>query len=381
MTYTRASGSWLLLASALSASSFGCAAQGSEDYLGEPLLELHGSAIITGETGGEAVAPALCFTKGAPMLLPDSADHLPADIRDVMKRPIDVGKALNAVSDEVGLWTGAQLTEIVPVESVGHFPAEFNIAAYLPPSDAFVAPLFEGEPPVAEGTLCAVREGHPDVVNKPYMLQGSRCENGEEGQCDFHWAFLSYDDDAYYVESLHCPSIESSSDECERTSQGDVTVRRNLQGSFIEGRAEPAVVYLTAPAKAGSYTAWKYGSPDGLSAGFHLFQYPSFETITDRMRDRSASCRAAYGDALTQIREEYADRLHTVEMGGLVVDNVYIDPVLRNAFESRLAELTMERCPMQMIEPVSHTEPLTVHFSNPAPVPTLADLRQSVSPP
>lgn len=314
------------------------------------------------------------------MLLPDSADALPRGVREAMSLGLELGKELNAVADEAAMWMPGQLTEIVPVESVGRFPAEFNIATYLPPSDAFVAPLFAGEPPVAEGSLCAVRDGHPHVVNKPYAMQGTRCENEEEGPCDLHFAFLSYDSDAFYLESLHCPSAQSRSEECERTTQGDAAVRRNLQGSFIEGRAQPAVVYLAAPAKPGSYTAWKYGSPEGLSAGFHLFQYPSFDATREALRKRSASCKSAMTDAALQIRKEYGERVHTLDVNGVSVDNIHIEPILRDAYERRLAELTMEHCPTPMIEPVSHVEALEVRFSNPAPVPTFFDILQDAEP-
>jgi hypothetical protein len=138
---------------------------------------------------------------------------------------------------------------------------------------------------------------------------------------------------------------------------------------------------LAAPAKPGSYTAWKYGSPDGLSAGFHLFQYPSLDVAVEMLRNRSASCKWALNDATQQIREEYADRVRVLDVEDMLVDNMHVDPVLRDAFERRLAALSMERCPMPMLEPVSHTEPLKVHFSNPPPARSFGDLNQAVSPP
>ena len=204
---------------ALCMGSIGCDAQGSEAYLGEPLLQLHGKAVVTTATGGEAVEPALCFRKAAPMRLPESAAHLPDAIREAIPRSIELDEALQEISDEAALWSAGQLVEIVEVESVGRFPTEFNIEAYLPPSDDFIQPLFEGEPPVAEGFLCAVREGHPRVVNKPHMEQGTRCEG--EGPCKLSYVLMSYDSDAYYIESYDCPSANSPSSECERTTQGD----------------------------------------------------------------------------------------------------------------------------------------------------------------
>jgi hypothetical protein len=364
---TRTSGSWLRLAGALSACAFGCEAQASEGYWGEPLLELHGSAIITEETGGETVTPALCFQKGGPMLLPDSVELLPAELRETLAGAIDFGEKLNAVSDRAAIWLGSQITEIVEVESIGRFPAEFNVRAYLPPSDDFVQPLFSGEPAVATGFLCAVRDGHPDIVHMPASIQGTACENEQEGPCVMHFALLSHDEDAYFVETFHCPASSSPTAECERTTQGDIAVRRNLQGSFIEGRAQPVVIYLAEPAKPGSYTAWKYGAPGGLSAGFHLFQFPPPNLSVEAVGNLSDSCRSAYGDALQQVRDEHPDRIRPVIYAGLQIDNIHVDPILRDAFERRYAELSMEHCAMPTPDHVSQVEALKVRFSNPPP--------------
>jgi hypothetical protein len=362
----RTSSSWLRIAGALGACTLGCEAQASEEYLGEPLLQLHGSAVITEETGGEAVSPALCFQKGGPTLLPDSIDLLPAEIREALELAIHVGKELNAVADRAAVWQEAQLTEIVEVESVGRFPAEFNVKAYLPPSDAFVQPLFSGEPAIATGFLCAVRDGHPDIVHKPVAIQATECKN-EQGPCDLHYAFLSQGEAAYFVESYHCPAASSRSPECERTTQGDIALRRNLQGSFIEGNAQPVVIYLAEPAKPGSYTAWKYGAPDGLSAGFHLFQFPPLDLRLEAARNRPESCLSAYGDARQHVVEEHPDRLHILTVAGVQVDNIHLDAILRDALERRYAELSMEHCPMPTPEAVSHVEPLEVRFTNPTP--------------
>jgi hypothetical protein len=366
MSYTRTPGFWLQLA--LSAGLAGCEAQASEAYLGEPLLQLHGSAVITSETGGEAVAPALCFSKGGPSLLPDSAQSLPEEVREALAGTIEAGEELNANADTVGVWLPGNIVEIVEVESVGQFPADFNIEAYLPPSDELVQPIFEGEPPLAQGFLCAVREGHPDVVHAPQILPATNCESGEEGPCDRYYVFLSHDSDAYFAETFHCPSAHSPSSECERTTYGEIAVRRNFRGSFIEGSALPVVVYLAQPAKAGSYTAWKYGAANGLSAGFHLFRRPPLQfDLLGSLGERDP-CKSARGNARRQTQEENIDRWVTIEIGGVLFDNLEVDPVLREAYERRTAELTMANCPMPEIELISHTEPLEVRFSNPPPV-------------
>jgi hypothetical protein len=348
----------------LCACAAGCEAQAGEGYLGEPLLELHGSAIVTAETGGEAVSPALCFLKRAPLLLPPSVESLPEDVRQVLAEPIAFGLASNAVADEAA-FVAPRLVEIVDVESVGHFPAEFNVEAYLPPSDEFTQPLFAGEPPIAEGYLCAVREGHPDVVNRPDSLFAQRCENGNDGPCETHRAFLSRDSDAYFLETSRCPTSNALSDECERTTRGDVVVRRNTLGSFIEGKADPLVVYLAEPAKPGSYTAWKYASPEGLSAGFHLFQDPVWGRSAASTPPKLDSCKLASNDAYEQIRREMATRYYSITVEpGVLLDNIELDPVLRDAYHRRAAELQMERCPLPDAPPVSHTESLEVRFVN-----------------
>jgi len=302
------------------------------------------------------------------MLVPDSVELLPPDLRAALSDVLELNEALTAVADEAVLW-GPQFTEIVPVQSVGHFPAEFNIEAYKAPSGEFVRPLFAGEPPVAEGFLCAVRAGHPDVVSRPLTVLDQQCLRAAEGPCDRHYGFFSSDVDAYFVESFRCPSRGSASDECERSTRGDITARRNYLGSFIEGSAEPSVVYLAEPAAAGSYTAWKYGSPDGLSAGFHLFSKLPFTLNTAPLDQREpGSCGSADDDAYVQVLEQHSDRYRMMIVGGLAVDNIQLDPVLRETYERTLAELTMERCPMPEPEPISHTQPLKVLFSNDNPL-------------
>jgi hypothetical protein len=184
-----------------------------------------------------------------------------------------------------------------------------------------------------------------------------------------NFVHLSHDTDAYFAETFHCPTPDSPGSECERTTQGDSAVARNVLGLYIEGTAAPLVIYLAEPAKAGSYTAWRYGAPDGIAAGFHLVQAPPFEETLEANRQRSERCRSAYADARLYVNKEHADRVHTrlVESAGLQIDNIDSDPFLQEAFQRRYAELSMEHCAMPKTELLSHTEPLQVRFLNEVP--------------
>jgi hypothetical protein len=105
-----------------------------------------------------------------------------------------------------------------------------------------------------------------------------------------------------------------------------------------------------------------------LSAGFRLFRTPPPQfDLLGRLGERDA-CKSARSDARRQTQEENSDRWESFSVGGLLVDNLEVDPFLREAFERRAAELTMENCAMPEIELISHTEPLEVRFSNPPPV-------------
>lgn len=340
-----------------SAGLVACDQQATEQYLGEPLLRLQGTASIAVETGGRAVTPALCFSKRDQYRMPASFEKLPAEVREAFSSDILANPEYAELIDEAALWLPASQREIVEVETVGEFPAAFKIAAYVPPGDDFVLPAFQGEPPAAEGRLCAVRTEHPHVVHRPVFLNQHPNNDGSTA----YRAFLDADSDAFHLETWHCPSEPGAECVLEST-EGDDSLALNDFGIFVEAEAEPVLVYLAEPAAPGSYTAWKYGArDDGLSTGFHLFDGPGpFERVNV---DATDSCRRARADAFIQISAEYGDRVLIYNVSGLAISNVETDPVLNDAFERRLAELTMERCEPAHYAPISTNESISLKFS------------------
>lgn len=147
----------------------------------------------------------------------------------------------------------------------------------------------------------------------------------------------------------------------------------NSFGTFVKADSEPIVVYLAEPAAPDSYTAWKYSAHDGLSAGFHLFEGPRGFQVTVERTTSPEPCRAVEVDAYNQICEELVGDFDHTDLGPLTVSDVQSDPILNDAYQRRIAELTMERCEPLSFKKRPVDETVAITFSSVAMPPPLLE--------
>ena len=252
-----------------------CGQQVGNDYRGEPLMHLHGQAVVSALTGGQAIEPALCFFMADRPLAPAfDGSQFPANIRAELTLPSEppyedqlIVQALNK-----------RATHILDVESRGEFPAQFDVDVYLPPpTGGLSVPSVAGESRWAQGFVCAVSAEHAAVT---FPLASGGLSDSTTG--DFRFAIASIDTPRYYYEHYTCPAgtLPQAMTGCQKTTAGDSTLgyefpSQEYQSESILGIAsEFEVLYLEQPVPAGSYTAWQWGAADGLSAGYHLFPPP-----------------------------------------------------------------------------------------------------------
>ena len=319
---------------ALSGHIAGCDAQATAEYQGEALLELKGQAIVETPTGGLPVQPALCFLGRDYHFETVTSEDLPPQVADAF------------------MWNLAwpiNRMHILDVDSVGQFPANFNIAVREPPPDAAVRAPFAGEPASAAGTVCAVRADHPDVVYPPLMERQS-CEDGAE-PCQRRHVYASLITGRYFVESFECPDSETPRESCARSSEGDAALEREVF-EFVAGWDVTQLVYLAEPAPPGSFTAWQYGSPDGLSAGYHVFS---------RDPDPLSRCtNLAWNRARLEVDNRFGGKLvHDTALGV-----TYPAPEYEDAYQEELqrlsAQFRMESCDMPQVTELSAEDPLSI---------------------
>jgi hypothetical protein len=318
-----------------------CAAQATEDYKGEPLLQLTGQATVNTLTGGLPIQPALCFS-----------DNLPTTEYDVVEReelPPQVADL--ATFDQ--FWPPYRQT-VVDLESEGRFPAEFKVSLYLPPPASVIQSYFAGEPRMGIARFCAVRVDHPDVVDEPLRVVQS-CEPEAGERCHKRIVWATRDSQRYYTEDYDCPQRESRAEECVLHTEGDVQLSRESV-EYIVGTDSKHVVYLAEAAPPGSFTAWRFGASDGLAPGYHLFANTSLIAQAKAQTD----CRlAAVSRASSEAAETFRDHLVRSEVGLTV-----IEPEMADAYNQEMHRLealySMQSCDMPQIVEYSPAEPLMI---------------------
>ena len=360
--------------------SAGCGQQAGADYLGQPLLSMHGQATVSALTGGQAVVPALCFVTEGPAPAPLDFNKLPADIRmDLANAEANGGVAFFPA------FAPPSAMHILDVQSHGEFPAQFDIDVYLPPVDAALSdPLFDGEPRSALGSVCAVTMDHAAVT---HTLASGVLASCDDTTCYRDQLIESYDTPRFYSERYTSPA--SKPDDSSKVTEGDPTLQyENVAESVVGTTTEDfGLVYLASTAAAGSYTAWRFGSRDALSAGYHLFA-PGAEAAAPA----DANCNSALSDALTEIKAKYEPEIKqqygdsaTLDMFPLIsgVSGGTLQtapPDVVHGGNRIWMRLQMERCPLpslREVDPATSTlsieirpGPSTAGSPSPTPSPT-----------
>jgi hypothetical protein len=353
---------WAAILASIPGLCLACGQQTTDEYLGEPLLKIQGHAIIAAPTGSEAVVPALCIASAG--LLSDldgSLDPavLPDEARELLMIPAGPnGRPAFPFDHPLDRLNPFDL-HLIKVETTGEFPAQFQAAVYEPPPAAAIAPLFDGEPPLALAWMCAAHPEHGAVRESLYSAQLSHHAPEALFRREIR---TTRDSRRFYVSSQTCPPAEIDTFDttgCEtKKTLGDPSLIYEVLGEHVVGVADDVlVVYLKEPATPGSYTAWVLGAPDGLAPGYHPYHPPPWPTLPSmpgeppcqfRVRaDASQEIEATYGE---RIRTEFGDDATllgfpfvTIEDGTATRHHAPED-VRRGGYEI-YARIVRERCP------------------------------------
>jgi hypothetical protein len=262
-----------------------CGSQAGEDYLGEPLLSMHGQAILSGGVAAsEPIVPALCIYEGRKTGAP--VRYLPVD-----QLPVE----LRAHFADREFWIDEQVQiHIVEAVSKGRFPAEFDIEVFSPPPTAAFEPLWTGTTNHAYGYACAVAQNHPASTT---MIQVYTSHDlvrpTPDAPCTIRRLWY-VSPESFYTEEYSCvtreewdallPTLKDPEQvvslSIERygvlSSAGDPALKQQVVAPGIVGMAKaPYVMYLEKVVSPNSYEAWSLGAHQrGLSAGYHLYPEP-----------------------------------------------------------------------------------------------------------
>jgi hypothetical protein len=332
------------IATAMSAAlAAGCVAQAGEEYLGEPLLRMRGQVTTTGLTITPAVTPALCFPEVGTATL--NLEALPEEVQAAFENSFFSG--------------GSKVARIMDVQVEGVFPAEFRVNVYSPPPTAALEPLIPGEPPSVRGSVCAVQAEHDAVVEAVSAIGSSACPESSSAPCNVTNVVMTVSGSRYYVQSQSCPMGAASADECTVTRGGDVALLSETGGyeQVVAQVYDPELVYLAAPAPAGSYTAYKLGATDGLPAGYHLVRAapPLAENEQQEWVEQMEAVRVmALAETNAQHGTNYEDEL-LLYLDGTKIRTAPADVV--STYRRAQARLEMELVPIQERELVSPSAP------------------------
>jgi hypothetical protein len=117
-------------------------------------------------------------------------------------------------------------------------------------------------------------------------------------------------------------------------------------------------VYLAEPAPAGSYTAYLYGAPAGLSAGYHLYHTTDISWLHPTERVPEECYSSVEKQALVEFQKRYGDQynvsafpfLRSRDESGVVPDDVY------DAMRQIIGRLQMQECEIPEREEVAPSD-------------------------
>ena len=301
------------------------------DLTDRPLLRMRGSVTVDALTAAADSVPALCFERV---------------IWDRTLDDVDIPDSLAEDFTPIN-WSGPGIeARIVDVETHGRFPAEFDVDVYVPPLSAALKALAPGEPPSAFGTVCAVRPQHPALVQGTQTASNWACDVAPPYACKGHVMRALQDGSRYFSKRITCASTPDPTT-CESTTEGDESLLAESGGfESVFGHAEHIkVLYLSEPAPAGSYTAYKAWAPGGLPAGYHVRKEPkSFSPDTNRencgggwIEEALAQTNALHGTSYDQLPSYLDDSIE---------DNVAAPADVIRDYERISAQLEMEMCPL-----------------------------------
>lgn len=321
---------WILLGSLC----FGCGALAPEDYLGERVLSVHGSAQLDADAAPGGLQVAIAFVA-----------------RDA--------KALRLM--------GAQ--------TQGEFPNVFTLDLYdRPPVDALITA--EDHPEwgrAALGLIAAVPPDHAEYVD---LLSTDALTVGPFASCHVGGCIcagdgckrtsrtcLASDREQCYTRDLLCPENRSKDDACrELGSTGDESIAQ-LPWSKLAGLSQNyVIVYLERAAPAGGYFAKALSAEAGLPAGYHLVTaeaVPAAPDACDGYTSLPANAALAFNQA-------HGTRFTAAELRS--------QPSTVDEFEAFLEQARLDsgcRNPKYKLIAVASDRPISVRLGKVLPLPFL----------
>jgi hypothetical protein len=255
------------------------------------------------------------------------------------------------------LWPPGRV-QVVNVKSNGALPDSIEITSDAPP-ERVLRQRFAGEPRSAEGVVCAVKDRHADVAAAPLIARDLRCvpETGEP--CVRHMLLAFRGSGRFSLETYHCPDPTSSVEACELTSTGDAWVKREWY-EHVLGMTHSRVLFLVEPAPAGSFTAWRFGAPQGLPAGYHVFDAIDWH-------EQDTCVLEAYSRATQDALPQFEGHFQYDPRIGLPTVEPEYAAAYNDEVERRSAKYQMESCDLPEVRPVSIHAVLSLHINSELP--------------
>jgi hypothetical protein len=256
----------------------------------------------------------------------------------------------------------------------GSFPTDIQVELRKPPPEGALYNIGElDEPRVASGFLTMIPESHPDsmrfttVTTRDVSCQGA-CEITER------WCA---DDFECYSEVRICPDA-SPSPSCTLHTEGDEALKQPPPWDLFAGVSEDYVlVYASASLPAGSVTATLFGSPMGMSQGYHVLE--ARRLADSELAAQHACWNAAVEDAVEQLNAEELSDYTSLDLlrpcadenswlvndGPLCGQPLAEREALRARFETASWRARLERsCALsvRMLRPADLKAPLSIHL-------------------
>jgi hypothetical protein len=265
------------------AGSSGCAPQATTDYQGDALFSMTG--------------------------------HVEAQLSDSSDDPLIPSIAfLTPEQDAI---------RFVDADVQGEFPAQFQIDLYTPPPaesvDGWAWEDLPEEPHYTIGYISAVTQEHLPVLYYSSVL-ASTDEDCDDTHCDQTFDAKNIDASHSGTVTVRCPNpppVAQPTDpfpglgDCRVTERsGDPMFVSFLPDPMFAGAVTNyALAYLDGDAPAGGVTARLFGSPDGLSAGYHLmhWQHQALDPVDEQTKQ---DCR----DGVVQIAVERYNAAHDTQV-------------------------------------------------------------------
>jgi hypothetical protein len=279
---------WMLTALAALSGSVGCGSQAGPDYEGEPLFTFGGKVVVQNPEAPGALVPAIAYLR----------------------------------QNE-----GTEAIFISEVSYEGTFPNDFRLKLFEPPPPEALKAIDDGEedplkdePRVATGYVTAVPPGTPSILHYNSEFVSNSCwpldPEAPDRTCTETWGRCRpgyFPDDLGDAESQcymqewtcagdHDLARNGDREGCTLTrTYGNVEYTKHIDEKFGGLSRNVMLLYLDAPAAAGTYVSYWYNQGRAMNAGYNLVRW---EQAPVEENDAFSSCLAqAKQEMLTSYNE------------------------------------------------------------------------------